>query len=1481
MSNEVTNETTNHNINTNNDTVHSSSTTSNAAANAIITSADRLLLSDDQQSNAASSRDANNIENISSIQTPIDRSKLSKETIYATPMRKSDRHKTKSSASSSQDDQTRHYGDPLNGVGERNGRTSQTAVAEDERHILNFIKDSTKLQKKIKMHRAAGGSGAGSGSGSGGDCDFGKSSFSSLAQEQHFVNLVQQNVIGYGDNSLLNSSGDGETASQFKDSESELNSSANKSNSSSMSNVNEQQRCVTSQQFSEPPTYPMLNMHIKREWVIKVVALCLEQRYAKSGTKLPGLPADEGLEGKVGDGHRRRHELPLGGGGGGARASTKQSSQYTGCMVLGCNGSGKTSICEKILHGVSGTPGMLNRRLLCCYFINSHNPHCHSLSMFIRSVIMQVLSHSSHFAGKDELENGLEPNGKTNGTDAPANGVDKDHEKGEKEANEKEHTAKDDPKDEVAKSTKTAVIRQHSETLNADEKCNDSNGSSAYTTYPPLAKEDVAKDTDTDSAASPSKPKQTKGKTGGSKIPVKIGNKSIGSPVCTNKGRTEDTNKSITELEPCNSKDTTAEVVDDSVNYENIDAFADIAQAAKKNAEEAIDDSAKDAPIAAAAVAAVAAVTVSTDAVPSVEKIPSPTGCAQPLPPPKSKSCLETIANEYYTILTQNPDILDSLNPDNIEKNPDECFKKAILFPFLELQPPKSALLFLIDSIDEHYSNEEQNVMTTLKGQHSNRSRTIAELLSNNIHLMPKWLFMVCTAKRQNRHIVKKFNGFKRIALDDLRKSHVVKDVQEYIIARLNTDFKGLIHFTADIIESLNQLYIKSNGSILYLEKVLSGIRENIFSFREIKLIPCTLNGLYLYICQKTFNKKQYTKIRPILNILLACSDFVELTFLLNCLRTQNYTINEAEFDKRIETMRYILEFSPERTKVRIFHNSFGDWLSDVKFSTKKFLCNVNEGHAMIAMYNTVISETLCPNQVLNYFHHLIKTEEYLLTKPMNLDLILILLESKANLIDCFYTNSLNCCPLCELEFKNVFCSLPRMRVAIDRYLNKSLSEEITNFLGDFFKPSLPTNAKILKLLIETGINNADCQLSYDSLLNSPALEDNNDELAELLITSEKTCQSTNAKSPHSGDNSGNEYQEIGSPRSSSPGHYRQGHRDKRDADLGHTNQLLVRGKALIHMLANEGNVDLLKRALNACKKDNNGVATIDLEIEDECGQTALNIAARNGHFDIVELLLSLRYTTSGADGSKANKTQRVCVNHADRDGWTPLRSASWGGHTDVVKLLLQHPDCQIDLADKEQRTALRAAAWSGHEDILRTLIAAGADVNSVDKQGRTSLIAASYMGHYEIVDILLENGANVNHLDIDGRSALCVAALCGSSGYSKVISILLEYKANTDQQDNDGMSPLLVSSFEGNTEVCELLLENGADPDLTDNMGRTPLWAACTTGHASIVKLLLFWGCSIDCMDSEGRTVLSIAAAQGKASPSSSTTLFYYSVIH
>ncbi|XP_004533203.1 uncharacterized protein LOC101450626 [Ceratitis capitata] len=1368
----------------------------------------------------------------------------------------------------------------------------------EDRRILNFLKDTTQLQKKLEV--------------SGRDCP--NASFSNLAREEHFANLMQQNfpIEAARNNGGANADlmEDRSLSTTADTSESVLTETADNLEvlmQKKRSPDKEVNGIVSTTSESQSQTLTArhgLPVYIHREWVLKKIALCLEQRTA--GKKnMPGL-LSAGAAGKT--------EAVSGFMAARAKAAAISSSTYNGCLVLGSNGSGKTSICQAIMNGNSGTKGILNRKLLACYLIESQNPECHSLSLFMRKIVLQILSHSSLIT-KDECQRVIdegfsflqeEAQQQESKLDEAMNNItlnenvediliaelrrgasDCDSDKPEQFQQRRTSTSN-------KKSGNVCIMRQKSEPTPAEERAivNDEQKYKNYGTHPPATgnkgntkERNEDKDNDTEKEkrneadkekSSPStSSKCSPGKK--SKIPVKLGRTSaIASPVkvataitannanttiqqgggediadmlsdelkneieaAINEGNTDGNKGNDEPKEKSDNEDDNEDKPEADKNleeYENAFEKECANEEDKENCENQIDfEQGRSGE--------------------STDNYVHPSGAGTntntlPPPLPKPKSCRTVIADGYYELLISNPEILECLSVDNIEKNPDECFKKALLFPLLELTPPKTALLLLIDSIDENYINEG-NLITTLKGGRgtttNHKSRNVAELLSNHIHLFPKWLFLVCTTKKQTKQITRMFTGFKKITLDDLRKSHVVKDVQEYIINRLNSDFKDSIMLTKEIIESLHQLYIKSNGCILYLEKVLNGIKENFFSFREIKLIPCTLNGLYLYICQKSFNKKQYMKIRPLLNVLLASSGYVDKLFLFNCLRTHNYAIDTEEFEKRLQIMKNIVAYDADQQRLKIFHNSFSDWLVDVKFATKKFICDVNEGHVMVSMYYLLVADTLCANNVRKFVYHLIKSGEYLTSRNVNLDIILMLLESRLNLNDAFYTNHLNCCSQCENDFKHDPNFLPKTRNMIEKFLSSELSDEFSQFLCDFFKPSLPTDAKILKLLIETGINNAEAQNSCESSLMSPELSEKSQnidfELADLLISSEKSCI-------------------LETQRPTSPSEKSEPHHESQDENasstlhqLSDSNRIeLHKGKALIHILANDGNHQLLERALNACK------GPIDLEIEDYNGQTALNIAARNGHLEVVKLLLSFSQPCNDGTG----RMKRVDVNHADRDGWTPLRSASWGGHTEVVKLLILHPACKIDLADKEGRTALRAAAWSGHEDILKILIESGADVNSVDRQGRTSLIAASYMGHYDIVEILLENGANVNHLDLDGRSALCVAALCGSSGYSKVISTLLEYGANTDQLDNDGMSPLLVSSFEGNAEVCELLLENGADPDLADFMGRTPLWAACTAGHANVVKLLLFWGCGIDCMDSEGRTVLSIASAQG-----------------
>lgn len=1077
---------------------------------------------------------------------PMNNLMLHKDALYATPLRKSDRHKSRKSPGLDGGEKIsnlNHHNsldDPeLKNLIDRTFLNSELG----ESRIKDFLKDTAHMHKKMeppgKEHIG--------------------SSFSYLARKEHFVNLVNQNVLkdqNVVEEELMNASReDNELQNDLINLDDSIEPCGDLEETEKLINklVDFQAKISSQAAFATPsistrliPTTSVVDLN--REWVLKKIAMSLEQKaFKKLPPTLPETVAGVSQQLLI-----QNSNLPV-----------------VGYLVLGSNGSGKTTICNDIINGSNGTKGLLNRRLLSFYFVNSQNPNCHSLSVFIRSMVLQILSFSSLWSKSEAECSEAEKKAEIKPASSPT--VDQELEEmilSEMKLNERVN--------EFCQS-KSKIIRQQSAPIDSDGECTEA---SKYTTHPPLQKQ-VEKDSAKEEADGCKTEKSPNKK---SKIPVKIGQK----PPKNSPPPAEASNDSDESIQTGGGEGI-ADVDDQKLEE-------DIANELREATE---DDASKPAD-------KVDSSQVKNDFNPSAPEDDDPKSDLPP-PLPKLKDCRIILADAYYNMLQQNPEIFESLIVDNIEKNPDDCFKKAILFPLLELAPPKTAQLMLIDSIDENYLNDG-TLITTLNKKNNTKSRNIAELLSNHIHLLPKWLFLVCTAKKQNKHITKLFSGFKKLTLDDLRKSHVVKDVQQYIINRLNVDFRG-INLNKEIIDSLNQLYIKSNGCLLYLRKVMSGIKENFFTFREIKLIPCTLYGLFLYLCQKSFNKKQYTKIRPILNVLLACTDAVEKNFVFNCLRAHNYAIDYEEFERRLELMRNILEFDDERSTIKIFHNSFCEWLIDVKFSTKKFLCDLNEGHLMIAMYYTLISDQLCPNKVREYVYHLIKSAEYLSTKNSQLDVLLILLESKANLSDCFYSNALNCCKTCEGEFQFDLNQAQRTRRMIQQHLSGQLAGDFTGFLSDFFKPSLPTDTKVLKLLMETGINNLDSLLSCESsMMNSPLPSDKSQtidsELAELLISSEKSCMVEQKVSNVDGsvdDYSGNEnstqYERI-------------------DVEMH-------KGKAFIHILANDGNHGLMERALRACK------GPIDLEIEDHNGQTALNIAARNGHIEIVKLLLEFNWVSN------------------------------------------------------------------------------------------------------------------------------------------------------------------------------------------------------------------------------------------------------------
>lgn len=150
--------------------------------------------------------------------------------------------------------------------------------------------------------------------------------------------------------------------------------------------------------------------------------------------------------------------------------------------------------------------------------------------------------------------------------------------------------------------------------------------------------------------------------------------------------------------------------------------------------------------------------------------------------------------------------------------------------------------------------------------------------------------------------------------------------------------------------------------------------------------------------------------------------------------------------------------------------------------------------------------------------------------------------------------------------------------------------------------------------------------------------------------------------------------------------------------------------------------------------------AGVDVNKPDRRSQTSkartpLQEASRKGWMEGVKLLLDL-----GAD-----------VDACEEGDITALHIAARLGHTDVVHMLLKH---RADpCGDRNSTTSpLHETASPA---IMNMLLQAGASINQRDRNKCTPLHLQTYSGRPDLVDILLKAGADVNACDRKGRPAV------------------------------------------------------------------------------------------------------------------------------
>lgn len=167
----------------------------------------------------------------------------------------------------------------------------------------------------------------------------------------------------------------------------------------------------------------------------------------------------------------------------------------------------------------------------------------------------------------------------------------------------------------------------------------------------------------------------------------------------------------------------------------------------------------------------------------------------------------------------------------------------------------------------------------------------------------------------------------------------------------------------------------------MYLEKVLDGVSDNFIVLREVREIPGTLNGLYLWLSQRLFNRRQFAKVQPLLNVILAAKCALNEALLFDIMKVYNSKMTFEDFKKRFHLLKRILIISKNGT-IKLFHHSFAEWLLDIKHCTQKYLCNIFHGHCTLAMYYTLQAKYLSNQEIYDYAFHLSRMEQYLTETP-------------------------------------------------------------------------------------------------------------------------------------------------------------------------------------------------------------------------------------------------------------------------------------------------------------------------------------------------------------------------------------------------------------------------------------------------------------------------------------------------------------------
>lgn len=296
--------------------------------------------------------------------------------------------------------------------------------------------------------------------------------------------------------------------------------------------------------------------------------------------------------------------------------------------------------------------------------------------------------------------------------------------------------------------------------------------------------------------------------------------------------------------------------------------------------------------------------------------------------------------------------------------------------------------------------------------------------------------------------------------------------------------------------------------------------------------------------------------------------------------------------------------------------------------------------------------------------------------------------------------------------------------------------------------------------------------------------------------------------------------------------------------------------EAQLRSAANKNEINTLRKLLQQ---------GVDIHAQDEYGDTALHLAAKQGHIASVRYLLA-----KGANPNLLNHAGRTAASYASPEiqelinNFVQAQPGQQRHDLAEVRDLLRRVDASSGQPVFPAEAKGNHAVAYGQRAILEQVMdLLGEDIVSIPDQFKLppdSDAAAEAKEQKQrqpdpqnqalrtdpplhqavrdgdvirIVRLLLLEGADIQAPDRSGNAALQIAI---ATHQPTIATLLLAHGANINAQDQLGQTALHTAAVSNNLDSVELLLSKGADPNLRDVLGET---AASYSSHAHIRRCI------------------------------------------